>query len=162
MGRRTNCECWPGLRPVVKIACRVARIQAFRSSFSFNAALTVRFQTGFPALAALLAVLCSSLVATKRFRFSRMISNTNLFSARLTMSKVMTSSSIFTLLIVTRSGICSSAVSKFHQAAVRFLPFFTVPRLSWRAATRSITLLLAGLGGAACRFSPLALASISF
>ncbi len=50
----------------------------------------------------------------------------------------------------------------FAQAAVRFLPFLTVPRLSWRAATKSMTLLFATLGGAGRRFWPLALASISF
>ncbi len=47
-------------------------------------------------------------------------------------------------------------------AAVRFLVFFTLPRLSCSAATKSMTLLLAGLGGGARRFWPFALASISF
>ena len=44
-------------------------------------------------------------------------------------------------------------VASHYQAAVRFLPFvFTLPRLSCSAATRSITLLLAGLGAAAGAF----------
>ena len=47
-----------------------------------------------------------------RFPLSRMISNTNLFSPRFTMSRAMTSSSIFTLWTVTRSGGCF--VSKFY------------------------------------------------
>jgi hypothetical protein len=72
--------------------------------------LAVRFQIGFPALAAPFAVLCSSLDAAERS--SRMISNTNLFSARLTTARAMTSSSIFTFLTVTRSGVCSSVVLK--------------------------------------------------
>src|SRR5580704_15795813 len=76
-----------------------------------SADLTVRFQIGLPALAAPFAVLCSSLVALKPL--SRMISNTKLFSARLTTSRAITSSSIFTLLTVTRSGACSLAVFKF-------------------------------------------------
>jgi hypothetical protein len=84
------------------------RFSCHWSNFSFSADLTVRFQIGFPALAAPLAVLRSSLVATKRW--SRMISNTNLFSARLTTSRAMTSSSILTLLTVTRSSLCSLAV----------------------------------------------------
>jgi hypothetical protein len=48
-----------------------------------------------------------------------------------------------------------------RQAAPRFLGFFCA-RLSCRAATRSITLLRAGLGGGAWRFCPFALSSISF
>ena len=47
-------------------------------------------------------------------------------------------------------------------AAVRFLVFLTLPRLSCRAETKSMTLLLAALGGGARRFSPFAFASISF
>jgi hypothetical protein len=66
---------------------------------------------GFPALAVPFAVLCSSLDAAKRL--SRMISKTNLFSARLTTSRAMTSSSIFTFLTVTRSGVCSLVILKF-------------------------------------------------
>ena len=55
-----------------------------------------------------------------RFPLSRMISNTNLFSPRFTMSRAMTSSSIFTLWTVTRSGGCSLVVSKFY------LPFVSI------------------------------------
>lgn len=87
-----------------------ADLQADWSSFAFSADLTVRFQTGLPALAAPLADLCSSLAATKVL--SRTISNTNLFSARLTTSRAMDSSSIFTLLTVTRS-VCSLLVLQF-------------------------------------------------
>jgi hypothetical protein len=46
-----------------------------------------------------------------------------------------------------------------RQAAPRFLGFFCA-RLSCRAATKSITLLRAGLGGGAWRFCPFALSSI--
>jgi hypothetical protein len=88
----------------------VREIQAHRSSFAFSADLTTRFQIGLPALAAPLADLCSSLVAIKSL--PRIISNTNLFSARLTTSRAMASSSIFTLFTVTRS-VCSLVVSKF-------------------------------------------------
>ena len=84
-------------------------------SFSFRAAFAVRFQIGFPALAALFAVLCSSLVAIRRFRLSRVISNTNFLSARRTTSRAMTSSSIFTILTVTRSSVCSLIVCKFKD-----------------------------------------------
>jgi hypothetical protein len=48
------------------------------------------------------------------------------------------------------------------QAAVRFLPFFTLPRLSCSAVTKSMTLLLGALGAGARRFWPFAFASISF
>jgi hypothetical protein len=51
-----------------------------------------------------------------RFPLSRMISNTNLFSPRFTMFRAMTSSSIFTLWTVTRSGGCF--VSKFYLSFV--------------------------------------------
>jgi hypothetical protein len=81
--------------------------KAHRSNLTFIAALTVRFQIGLPALAAPLAVLRSSLVATNVL--SRIISNTNRFSARLTTSRAMTSSSILSLFTVTRS-VCSFAV----------------------------------------------------
>ena len=45
----------------------VVGFQAYWSSFSCSAALTVRFEIRFPALAARLAFLCSSLDATMRF-----------------------------------------------------------------------------------------------
>ena len=105
---------------------RSPRFSSYWSSFSFNAALTVRFQIGFPALAARRAFLCSSLEATMRFPLSRMISNTNLFSPRFTMSRAMTSSSIFTLWTVTRSGgwsfpnfICLSSLLSLGATLVR-------------------------------------------
>ena len=76
--------------PAPSVAQRPRRLQGHRSSFAFSADLTILFQIGLPALAAPFAVLCSSLVATKPL--SRMISNTNRFSARLTTSRAITSS----------------------------------------------------------------------
>jgi hypothetical protein len=43
-----------------------------------------------------------------------------------------------------------------RYAAERFLPFFTLPRLYCRAATKSMTLPLAALGAGASRFCPFA------
>jgi hypothetical protein len=60
-----------------------------------------------------------------------------------------------------RGGRDKCGGSDRHQAAPRFLGFFCA-RLSCRAATRSITLLRAGLGGGAWRLCPFALSSISF
>jgi hypothetical protein len=64
------------------VNCPFRAVIPYWSSFSFSAVLTVRFQIDFPALAARLAFLCSSLEATMRFPSLRTISNTNLFSPR--------------------------------------------------------------------------------
>jgi hypothetical protein len=53
-------------------------------------------------------------------------------------------------------------ITEMRYATERFLPFFTLPRLSCRAATKSITLPLVALGAGASRFCPFAFASINF